>query len=198
MSQRPLSTERVDTCMDIAQALQGVAQAVEDDPLLLLSLYTFITQAKATEVSQTFGVNYKTLAKRRPQTRALLASALAAYRPPGTSAENGCQAENPTPAVAAIPKISSWLLEDKPALWSDVAPAAEARSSISATLEPHYPTRWACLSLEHILDDPQVRRAAFRQSRSPGAEPGGPGRLYPTRCDQVVAAAPERARSAGG
>ena len=39
--------------MDIAQALANTAQAVEEDPLMLLSLYTFITQAKATEVSQT-------------------------------------------------------------------------------------------------------------------------------------------------
>jgi hypothetical protein len=61
-----MSTERVDVWMDIAQALRTIGKEVEDDPLMLLSLYTFITQAKATDVSQTFDVNYKTLAKRRP------------------------------------------------------------------------------------------------------------------------------------
>ena len=170
-SQRPVITERVDIWMDIAQALHGVAQAVEDDPLMLLSLYTFITQAKATEVSQTFGVNYKTLAKRRPQTRALLASALAAYRPPGTHSENGHPVELPAQCAVPTPKISPWLLEDKPALWHDIAPAAAVLSSISDTLEPHYPTRWGKLSLEQILRDPQVRRAAFAKAARLGLNP---------------------------
>jgi hypothetical protein len=153
---RQLTTERVDTWMDIAQALHTVSHAVEEDPLMLLSLYTFITQAKATEVSQVFGVNYKTLAKRRPQTRALLAGQLAAYRPAGTPAENGSQAAIPHPPAAKAPLVSPWLLEDKPALWPAVEPAAPER------LEPHYPTGWGGpLTLEQILTHPVVQRAAF-------------------------------------
>ena len=152
----------MDIWIDIAQALTDTAQAVEEDPLMLLSLYTFITQAKASEVSQAFGVNYKTLAKRRPQTRDLLAQALAEYRPAGVVLKaNGRQPASEKRACRPAP-VAPWLLDDKPALWPDAQLPPELQA-IQA--DPRYLTGWGGpLSLEQILRDPQLRRAAFAKA----------------------------------
>ena len=161
-----LTTKCVDTWMDIAQALGQVAGAVEDDPLMLLSFYTLITDTKAVDVSRELGVNYKTLAKRRPKTRSLVAQALADYRPAGTHSHNGIQTSTSNQTATRSPMVTPWLVEDKPALWSAVDPAPDLQSVASEhRLEPHYPTRWgSAMTLEQILTDPHVQRAAFAKA----------------------------------
>ena len=161
-AQPQVTTARLEVWMDIAQALAHTAQALEEDPLMLLSLYTFITQAKATEVSQAFGVNYKTLAKRRPHTRDLLAQELAEYRPAGVVLKaNGRQPASEKRACRPAP-VAPWLLDDKPALWPDAELPPELQA-IQA--DPRYLTGWGGpLSLEQILRDPQLRRAAFAKA----------------------------------
>jgi DNA-directed RNA polymerase specialized sigma24 family protein len=159
----PLTTNQVDTWLDIAQALGKVASAVEDDPLMLLSLYTLITDTQAVDVSRELGVNYKTLAKRRPKTRALVARELLDYRPEQADLPV-CQMEPPPPQPVAQPiPVTTWLLEDRPRLWSEVEPVLRvAPVRLATPPERRYPTRWGGrLTLETILADPQVHRAAY-------------------------------------
>jgi DNA-directed RNA polymerase specialized sigma24 family protein len=157
-----ITTSKVDTWLDIAQALGKVATAVEDDPLMLLSLYTLITDTKAVDVSRELGVNYKTLAKRRPKTRSLVAQELAAYRPTNKTDLAISQAEPlpKQPATQRLP-VTTWLLEDRPLLWSEVEPVLKAEPVTPPPVR-RYTTRWSGrMTLETILADPQVKRSAY-------------------------------------
>ena len=156
-----ITTDRVDTWLDLSQALGQVAAAVEDDPLMLLSLYTLITDTKAVDVSRELGVNYKTLAKRRPKSRALVAQALADYRPARTDLVTEQADPLPKQSVAQRLPVTTWLLEDRPQLWSEIVPELNVEP-VTLPPERRYETSWGGrMTLATILNDPQVRRSAY-------------------------------------
>jgi hypothetical protein len=77
-----LTTHRLDTWIDLEAAITRTAQAVENHPALLLSLYTVITQASAQEIRRIFGYSNKVLTTGRHQVRAVLKQLLPDYGEP--------------------------------------------------------------------------------------------------------------------
>src|SRR5690606_5558330 len=56
-----MTTDQVDTWIDLERALAQVAHQVEDTPVELLGLYCLVTQATMQDVAATFGLGYSTL-----------------------------------------------------------------------------------------------------------------------------------------
>lgn len=178
-----LTTHQVDTWIDLEQALAAVAGQAEDAPASLLGLYCLITQASMRDVADTFGYGYSTLSKKRREARADLAATLEGY---GPRAKNGAAATVPTPLPS---KPSSGLVTNKlfAALRDPQADELDRRAapvngcrktSLREQIRPFedpqlmpiaYPTRWGgTLTLEQIINDPQVRRAALAKANRLG------------------------------
>lgn len=76
-----LKAHRVDTWIDLADAIGAVSHAVMEEPVQLLALYTLITQAKAQHVRKLYGHSSKAITTARGQVRATLAEQLPGYGP---------------------------------------------------------------------------------------------------------------------
>ncbi|MBZ0285227.1 MAG: hypothetical protein K8L97_31120 [Anaerolineae bacterium] len=74
-----LTTNRVDTWIDLEQALGQVARHVEQKPPLLLGLYCLITDVRQQDVAATFKYGFSTLTSYRRQIRATLTVLLDGY-----------------------------------------------------------------------------------------------------------------------
>lgn len=103
-----VSASRMDTWIDLETAITRTAQAVEDHPALLLSLYTVITQTKAQDIRRTFGHSSKALTNGRHEVRARLRAYLPGY---GAATPNG---HHPPEAVVPGPRpqLARLLVED--------------------------------------------------------------------------------------
>ena len=169
-----MSTNRVDTWIDLAGALEQVAYQVEDTPAHLLGLYCLITQVSVRDVATTFGMGYSTLMKKKYQVRADLAAALEGYGPQPAHGK-------PTPMVTTTPPerssglVTTRLLEaaHDPAdrVIYQAPPRLTATNGQHKRAEDHepfpdrYPTHWGGdMTLEQIITDPVVRRAALAKT----------------------------------
>jgi DNA-directed RNA polymerase specialized sigma24 family protein len=76
-----MTTNQVDTWIDLEQAISRVAHQIEDTSAELLGLYCLLTRVSMRDVAQTFGCGYSTLTKKKRQVRAALAAALDGYGP---------------------------------------------------------------------------------------------------------------------
>lgn len=177
-----LTTGQVDTWIDLAHALATVAQQVENTPVALLGLYCLITQATVQDVAATFGCGYSTLTKKKREARARLAALLDGY---GPGPENGTRHDAAALPFTARPAglVTKHLLEAVHTPVERVIYHAEAASPAHRTViingqepppprdipSPAYPTRWGgSMTLEQIITDPQVHRAAFAKARTLG------------------------------
>lgn len=170
-----MTTDQVDTWIDLAQALEHVAREVEDTPAELLGFYCLITQATMQDVAATFGMGYSTLSAKKRQVKADLAAALPGY---GLRPANGNTAP-PQPQTSAG-LVTTRLLEAVNGTSERVIYQAAAYSpnqyrvafnghykppETNIATEPAYPTGWGrSLSLEQIITDPVVCRAAFAKA----------------------------------
>lgn len=110
-----VSASRMDTWIDLETAITRTAQAVEDHPALLLSLYTVITQTKAQDIRRTFGHSSKALTNGRHEVRARLRACLPGY---GAATPNGDHPPQVT-VSGPRPQLARLLVEDdwpRPAL----------------------------------------------------------------------------------
>lgn len=76
-----MTTDQVDTWIDLEQAISHVAHQVEDKQEALLGLYCLITQATVQDIAATFGYGYSTLTAYKRQVKGELAAALDGYAP---------------------------------------------------------------------------------------------------------------------
>ena len=183
-----LTTDQVDTWIDLERALGHVARQVEDTPAALLGLYCLITQATAQDVATTFGIGYSTLTAYKRQVKASLATVLEGYGPrlenskPITVAAAATRPEpqiglvtnrlfeaihNPSQGVIYQYQATDLLTKQTRIPVSGHLKLAEQQESSEAT----YPTRWGGpMTLEQIINDPVVRRAAFAKARRLGLQ----------------------------
>jgi DNA-directed RNA polymerase specialized sigma24 family protein len=181
-----LTTPQVETWVDLAQAIQRVAEYASAlrNPIYLLALYSLITDVKTQDVAQTYQHGLSTLTAAKRQIRATLAKELPGY----SSVESGVE-------PLALPKIRSFqstqlhkqlisplLLDDStpypslPKPRTDVSlrrfplpSSQEILAPVPLTPEVTYETRWRGEAIfEDLLSDPQVRKVAFAKMRSLG------------------------------
>lgn len=173
-----MTTDQVDTWIDLEQALGHVARQIEDTPAVLLGLYCLITQVTVRDVADTFGMGYSTLTAHKRQVKADLAAALVGYGPKPQNGKAEAVSPTPTPAPSAG-LVTTRLLEAvhdstepliyspavRPAVYQNGAANGHHKAEKSETSSPTYSTRWGgSLTLEQIITDPQVRRAAFAKA----------------------------------
>jgi DNA-directed RNA polymerase specialized sigma24 family protein len=159
-----LNTRQIETWLDIEQAVQQVLPFLEGKPTLLLGLYTLLTQVSTKDVASTFGCGESTLRAMRKQVRERLAHALPGYGKPLPASIPTSLHPRPLRAPSAkTPLLTTRLLQG---IYDDgrlgappEAPPVRTQPSVNDML---FPTRWnSALTLEAILTDPQVRRAAY-------------------------------------
>lgn len=80
-TENSISTDRLDVWMDIAYAVQQVAEysLTPDNTLYLYALYTLITQVKTQDVARSSGYGLSTITKAKRQVKATLAELLPNY-----------------------------------------------------------------------------------------------------------------------
>ena len=179
-----LTTGQVDIWIDLEQAIGQVACQVENSPAALLGLYCLLTQAGMRDVADTFGVGYSTLHKKKQQVKAALAAALEGY---GPQLQKGKAVTlfTAAPLKPSEGLVTSRLLESihEPGegviYQAPAPPVARPAAAVNGhgTLEPQdrsdttYPTRWGGpLTLEQIITDSVLRRAAFAKTASLGLD----------------------------
>lgn len=159
-----LNTRQIETWLDIEQAVQQVLPSLEGKPTLLLGLYTLLTQVSTKEVASTFGCGESTLRAMRKQVRERLAQALPGYGKALPASIPTVLHPRPFRAPSAkTPLLTTRLLQG---IYDDgrlgappEAPPVRTQPSVNDMV---FPTRWSpALTLESILRDPQVRRAAY-------------------------------------
>jgi DNA-directed RNA polymerase specialized sigma24 family protein len=106
-----MTTDQVDTWIDLEQALGRVARQIEDTPALLLGLYCLITQVTVQDVADTFGMGYSTLMKKRNLVRADLAAALPGYGPKPQNGESEVVSPTLSTPAPATGLVTARLLE---------------------------------------------------------------------------------------
>ena len=174
-----LTTDQVDTWIDLEQALAQVAHQVEDTPAALLGLYCLITRATVQDVAATFGMGYSTLTAYKRQVKATLAAALDGYgpRPENSKPVSIFTASSAKPSVGLV---TTRLLEavhapSQGVIYQASVPAtAQPNGAVNGHRRPSerqetpvdtYRTGWGGhLNLEQIINDSVVRRAAFAKA----------------------------------
>lgn len=174
-----MTSNQVDTWIDLEQALGHVSRQVEDTPALLLGLYCLITQVTVQDVADTFGMGYSTLMKKRNLVKADLAAALPGYGPKPQNGKSEAVPPAPPSPAPSTGLVTARLLEavhdplerviypspDRPAAHQNGAANGHHQLAEPETPAPTYPTRWGGqMTLEQIITDPQVRRAAFAKA----------------------------------
>jgi hypothetical protein len=160
-----LNPSQIDTWLDIAAALAHVTDQIDDNPPMLIALYTVITQSRVGETAQLYSMNAKTMYKHRRQVKAQLAEALPGYRPSDVP-----EPKIGLPKEPVVKPLLSTIYQDRTAHRFDQADRdllTQSRRSqrIREQIRPYrtsYPTGWAGgRSLEQLIADPQVKRGAY-------------------------------------
>jgi DNA-directed RNA polymerase specialized sigma24 family protein len=173
-----MTTDQVDTWIDLERALAQVAHQVEDTPAELLGLYCLITQATMQDVAATFGMGYSTLSAKKRHVRANLAAALEGYGPKPANGKSVTEFRA-SPLEGSSGLVTTRLLEavhspsESVIYQAPVQPVPQPSVSLDGHQKPEkhetppvtYPTRWGgAMTLEQIVTDPVVRRAAFAKA----------------------------------
>lgn len=187
-----LKAHRVDTWIDLADAIATVAHAVMEKPVDLLALYTLITQAKAQHVRKLYGHSSKAITQARKRVRATLAGELPGYGPRSDDEEMlvmPVSQERETVDASVISQILEGIFDTKQAHTHRQRPAdperqltsagqGRSRTSIQAHIrtqirpfrseqrtDPIYETGWnKRMRLSDLMADPQVRKAAYAKA----------------------------------
>ena len=170
-----MTTNQIDTWIDLEDALEKVARQVEDKPANLLGLYCLITQVSARDVATTFGMGYSTLMKKKYQVRADLAASLPGYGPQQANGKSS-MVVTASPSAPSSGLVTARLLEAVHGPSEHIIYQAPARPDASTNghhtpseqqgvSQDTYPTRWGGdMSLAQIITDPVVCRAAFAKT----------------------------------
>ena len=167
-----LTIPQAETWMDLAAAINQVAQNVDNQQYLLVSLYTLITNVSVAETAAIFGYSDRTIYKYRRQMKDALASYLPEYRPQSSDID---ETQSPYPAPLVMPLLMSAIhmkddVNQQQQLKEDQAWFAQMtrRNQVRRQVQPFqpqidfFPTGWLKeASLEQIINDPQLRRGAF-------------------------------------